>query len=160
MSEYKQRPLGREHTYVHTSFPGHQGAPYTRCIYGHPGSVFLLFACLMIDHPYAKYPTVFHHERDELSMGKYLCSMTISIQCICQCQSERVNRSIGDSHGTDDMGIHRGFQPLGFLRSEHICSDACIPASFHKLALIGKIIFRQSDEEAVMLLHIRARYAT
>ena len=65
--------------------------------------------------------------------------------------------AVGHLDGADDVRIHGGFHPEGFLRVHDFRVDAGGQAGFDELRLVVQVVLREGDEESVGLVHAVGR---
>ena len=100
MAKDEQRTFRREHVNAHASHDRKLMTPDAGGVDNELSTLLKHFACEVVAQPNALHFTIFHHEIHHFMIGQSIGTMATGIKHIGHSEAERVDGSIGNTHGT------------------------------------------------------------
>ena len=107
----------------------------------------------MVENLNANHAVLLLDKRKHLVIHKDFRPMGFCVDNVGESEAERIDRAIRHFHRSDNRRIDRRLHALSQLRIDDFGVDASLLARLNKRCLICQVVFRQGDEQAVVLLH-------
>ena len=150
--QHQQGALGGIHSHVDAGQFGDPVAPDAAGIHDDRGVKIFGHPCRQVAGADADHGVTVADEARDFGMEADLSAVKLGVQHIGRAQAERVDTAVRHPDGADQVGIDRRFEPPGQVGIDDFGIDAGLAAGFHEGFLVGQVVFREGDEEAVGLV--------
>ena len=160
MTEHEERPFGWEHIQLYACHTGNAVSPDTCGVDDQPAMRLAVLTRMVVAQLHSLNASVPDNQACHLVISENIGPMTACIQDVRRCEMERVNGSIGHTHGPDKVGIDRRLYAACLFRRNDTGFYSCLPAGFNECRLIMDVVFGQRDEQAVRFFHTVMGYTS
>ena len=106
---------------------------------------------------HAGYASAVFDESNDLVESQNFSPVQLCVDHIGNGKPERIDRTVGNSHRTDELGICGRLKPQGLFWVNGLSPYSCLGAGFDKSRLKRQIVFRQSNKKTIGLIDTMAR---